>query len=124
MAAMLHLHLLSLLLSSSSSLSSSSAVGGAPVPSGQWRDAVAVLSPTTACTGTLITPDIVLTAGHCIDPAPVYVVVDTVDYVKPGGEPIRVKSALAYPGWEDAYDVGILVLDRPSTITPRAVAAD
>ncbi|MBC7975188.1 MAG: trypsin-like serine protease, partial [Myxococcales bacterium] len=131
------LHLLPVLLSSFASSSpsspsspsssapspSSSIVGGTPVPPGQWRDVVAVLSPTSACTGTLIAPDVVLTAGHCIDPAPVYVVVDTVDYGKPGGEPIRVKAAIAYPHWEGAYDVGVVVLDRAAHPTPRIVAA-
>jgi secreted trypsin-like serine protease len=84
---------------------------------------VAVLSPTAACTGTLITPDVVLTAGHCIDTGPALVIVDTVDYGQPGGEPIKVKRSLAYPDWEHAYDVGIVVLDHPAAARPRAIAA-
>ena len=115
--AMLHL-LLPLLLSSTTSV-----IGGTAVEPGRWRDAVAVLSATTACTGTLITPDVVLTAGHCLDPEPVYVVIDTVDFRRTGGEAIRVKWSMAYPRWEDAYDVGVVVLDRPATTAPRAIAA-
>jgi secreted trypsin-like serine protease len=104
-------------------LSSTSVVGGTPAKPGAWRDAVAVLAPTAACTGTLITPDLVLTAGHCIDTEPALVIVDTVDYGQPGGEPIKVKRSLAYPDWQHAYDVGIVVLDHPAAAKPRAIAA-
>jgi secreted trypsin-like serine protease len=104
-------------------LSSTSVVGGEPVKPGEWRDAVAVLSDGAACTGTLITPDVVLTAGHCIESDPVAVVVGTVDYGVPGGEPIRVKWSLAYPEWREAYDVGIVVLEHPARVKPRAIAA-
>jgi len=111
------LHLLPLVLSSTTSV-----IGGAAVEPGRWPDAVAVLSATTACTGTLITPDVVLTAGHCLDPEPVYVVLDTIDFAKTGGEAIRVKWSQAYPDGEHAYDVGVVVLDRPATAAPRAIA--
>jgi secreted trypsin-like serine protease len=104
-------------------LSSTSVVGGTPAKPGAWGDAVAVLSPTAACTGTLITPDVVLTAGHCIDTGPTLAIIDTVDYGQPGGEPIKVKRSLAYPDWEHAYDVGIVVLDHPAAAKPRAIAA-
>jgi secreted trypsin-like serine protease len=104
-------------------LSSTSVVGGTPAKSGAWPDAVAVLSPDAACTGTLITPDVVLTAGHCIDTGPIAVVVDTVDYGVPGGELIKVKRSLAYPDWEHAYDVGIVMLEHPAAARPRAIAA-
>ncbi len=112
------LHLLPFLASSSTSV-----VGGTPVKPGAWPDAVAVLSQDAACTGTLITPDVVLTAGHCVAAAPVVVVVDTVDFGRPGGEPIRIKSALAYPDWEHTYDVGLVVLEHAAAVKPRAIAA-
>jgi endonuclease G len=115
------LHLLPLL--SAASLAAAPVVGGTTVEPGTWRDAVAVLSPDAVCTGTLIAPDVVLTAGHCIDPAPIFVVVDTVDYGQPGGEPIRVKAAAAYPAWQDSYDVGVIVLEHAASAPPRVVAA-
>ena len=90
---------------------------------GEWPDAVAVLSNDAACTGTLITPDVVLTAGHCIETHPVVVIVDTVDFGQSGGEVIRVKSSLAYPDWQYAYDVGVVVLEHAATTRPRAIAA-
>jgi secreted trypsin-like serine protease len=98
-------------------------VGGTTVKPGVWPDAVAVLSDTAACTGTLIAPDVVLTAGHCIDTKPAVVLVDSVDYGQPGGEAIRVKWSLAYPDWQRAYDVGVVVLDHPAKAQPRLVAA-
>ena len=97
-------------------------VGGSPVPAGKWPDAVAVLAQTAACTGTLIAPDVVLTAGHCIETHPIVVVVDTTDFGKPGGEMIAVKSATAYPDWRDQYDVGVVVLVHGAATKPRAIA--
>ena len=101
---------------------SSPVVGGTPARPGEWPDVVLVVAPTAACSGTLIAPDVVLTAGHCIETHPELVVVDTVDYGKPGGEAIRVKSAIAYPDWQHHYDVGVLVLDHAAAEKPRAIA--
>jgi len=98
-------------------------VGGTTVPKGEWPDAVAVLADTAACTGTLIAPDVVLTAGHCIEVAPKVVVIDSVDYNDNTGEVIAVTSATAYPDWQHKYDVGVLVLAHPSMTVPRAIAA-
>jgi len=98
-------------------------VGGTVVPAHAWPDAVAVLAPRAACTGTLIAPDVVLTAGHCIGVHPVEVIVDTIDYGSSGGERIAVASAHAYPSWDTTYDVGVLVLASPAKAKPRAIAA-
>ena len=97
-------------------------VGGHSAPSGEWPDVALVVAPTALCTGTLVAPDVVLTAGHCIGTHPFEVVIGTVDYAKPGGEKIAVASATAYPDWQHAYDVGVLVLAHPATATPRAIA--
>jgi endonuclease G len=65
----------------------------------------------------------VLTAGHCTtEITPTMVVVDTVDYGKPGGELIRVKAVHPYPRWESTYDVGVLVLAHAAKAKPRAIA--
>jgi secreted trypsin-like serine protease len=98
-------------------------VGGTQVPIGKWRDVVLVVGHDASCTGTLIAPDVVLTAGHCIDIAPYEVWVDTVDYSQVGGERIPVKWARAYPSWEDRYDIGVLMLDHVAIPEPRAVAS-
>jgi secreted trypsin-like serine protease len=98
-------------------------VGGTNVPVGQWPDAVAVLARDAMCTGTLIAPDVVITAGHCIETDPVEVVVGSVELAQPGGMAIAVKKAVAYPNWEHTFDVGVLVLEHAAPMMPRAVAS-
>lgn len=98
-------------------------VGGSRVPAGAWRDVVAVLGEYGRCTGTLIAPDVVLTAGHCIDARPTEVVVSTVDYDRPGGERIKVKWSRAYPSWFESYDIGVVMLEHVAIPKPRAIAA-
>jgi len=100
-------------------------VGGTEAAPGAWPDLVAVLAPTAACSGTLIAPDVVLTAGHCIGIRPVEVVVGTIDFAAPGGggQAIAVRSATAYPDWQHTYDVGVLVLEHPAGAMPRTIAS-
>ncbi|MDQ3365192.1 MAG: serine protease [Myxococcota bacterium] len=99
-------------------------VGGSPVPRGRWPDVVSVRMRGGMCTGTLIAPDVVLTAGHCIDAEPIEVIIDTIDYGRAGGERIRVAWARAYPDWERRYDIGVLMLDHPATTAkPRRVTS-
>jgi secreted trypsin-like serine protease len=98
-------------------------VGGTDVPSGTHPDVVLVVAPTALCTGTLVAPDVVLTAGHCIDTQPKEVLVGSVDYAKPGGDVIAVKQAIAYPDWQHEFDVGVLVLEHPAAPRPHAIAS-
>ena len=97
-------------------------VGGTAVPRGTWPDTVAVFGKRGLCSGTLIASDLVLTAGHCIGIEPYAVVVDTIDYAVPGGDQRTVKWARSYPAWETTYDVGIVMLEHPVAIQPRAIA--
>ncbi len=98
-------------------------VGGERVPPGELPEVVAVLGEFGACTGTLIAPDVVLTAGHCIDIEPREVITHTDDYGERRGDRIRVKWAQAYPRWEDRFDVGVLMLDHVARPAPRAIAS-
>ncbi|MCX5748525.1 MAG: trypsin-like serine protease [Proteobacteria bacterium] len=97
-------------------------VGGTTTKAGDWPDVVAVLAADGACSGTLIAPDLVLTAGHCAALSPHVVVVDTLDYGKPGGETIDVVRSYAYPRWQETYDVGVVELAHPAHAKPRAIA--
>src|SRR5687768_5378588 len=56
-------------------------IGGTLVPTAaKWPDTVAVLGATGSCTGTLIAPDVVITAGHCAPVNPTQVKLNTLDY--------------------------------------------
>ena len=99
-------------------------VGGSIVPDGEWPDVVAVLGTHGECTGTLVAPDVVLTAGHCAQIEPIEVVARTNDYAS-GGERVDVASVTPYPGWETSYDVAAIVLAHPITdIAPRTIAVE
>jgi secreted trypsin-like serine protease len=98
----------------------SAIVGGSDVPPGKWPDTVAVLGAHGSCSGTLIAPDVVLTAGHCADIEPLTVVANTTDYSTSGGTRVAVDRTVAYPDWGTTYDVSVIVLKQPiTTVTPR-----
>jgi len=97
-------------------------VGGSTAPLGKWPDAVAVLGSKGSCTGTLIAPDVVLTAGHCAEIEPSVVIANTNDYTAPDGARIDIVSTTAYPDWQHSYDISVIVLAHPVTgVTPRQV---
>ena len=98
-------------------------VGGTSVPAGAYPDVALVIAPKALCTGTLIAPDVVLTAGHCIETDPKEVLLGSIDYTKSTGEVIAVKSATAYPSWRTEFDVGVLVLEHESKAKPRPIVA-
>lgn len=108
-------------------------IGGSNAPAGQWPDVAAVLYKQTdgtdqqMCTGTLVAPTVVLTAGHC-DPAldPQIGNLDNVllgtNSLAMGGETVPVASVHQYPNSQSSEDVTVLVLARPAAETPRAIA--
>jgi MYXO-CTERM domain-containing protein len=97
-------------------------VGGAPATAGTWNDAAVVfVEDFPICTGTLVAPDLVLTAAHCIGGV-THVKLGEVDLRSDGGETIPVDDEFAYPDPFNTYDVGLLHLSRPSSFTPRVVA--
>jgi secreted trypsin-like serine protease len=98
-------------------------VGGKKSPAGKWDDVVAVIGTTGVCSGTLIAPDVVMTAGHCIDTDPYEVITNTTDYARSGGDHIPVKWSRAFPEWFKRYDIGILMLEHVARPTPRPIAA-
>ena len=99
-------------------------VGGTLAAAGKWPDTVAVIGPNGACTGTLIAPDVVLTAGHCIG-GMTRVIANTIDYNAAGGSQATIKTQTAYPNWENTFDIGVLVLNTPITgVTPRMVGTE
>ena len=98
-------------------------VGGAQASQGAWPDTAAIVfqGNQVGCTGTLIAPNLVLTASHCIGGIS-KVKLGTNNY-NSGGEEIRVIREIGHPQHWSNYDVGVLVLERDATtVEPRPIA--
>ncbi|MFD7413639.1 S1 family peptidase [Kitasatospora purpeofusca] len=71
------------------------------------------------CTGALIAPTKVLTAGHCVanadDPTALRVIAGRTDLTGTGGQERRVRSAAVDPRYTPGldHDAAVLTLDRP-----------
>lgn len=102
-------------------------VGGHPAREGKWNDAVGIVlaSAYVGCTGTLIGPRTVLTAGHCVTGYPVtHVIIGSTDWYTQQGELIEVSAVHEYPNSQSSYDVALLELAEASTYEPRAIALE
>lgn len=100
-------------------------VGGAPAPVGAWNDAVALYTAANqfACSGVLIAPDVVLTAGHC-GASLGGVVVGTTD-LRNGGQRIQIVRSIVHPDYYTTFDAALLILEKPvEDIAPRPLALD
>lgn len=106
--------------------------GGAP--DGDAHPYVALIfDANSLCTGTLIAPTVVLTAGHCTtafekDSSPVYVTFDpaptansTLYQGNPHTDPKYVPVELPAEASAASHDVGIIVLDRPADMPQYGV---
>jgi secreted trypsin-like serine protease len=100
-------------------------IGG--VPTSDFPDCVAVGSADAwCCSGTLVSPNVVVTAGHCVEggcAARVFLGKD-VDFPE-DGEVIEAETALAHPDYRPPRatgDISVLVLARPAEVTPRPIA--
>lgn len=106
-------------------------IGGSATPAGKWPDAAALLwGGDEACSGTLIAPNAVLTAGHCLDDG--FGGLDLPDAVLVGasalsrqseGELLAVENGYIYPSYVTSIDASVLILASPSHVQPRAIAS-
>lgn len=99
-------------------------VGGEPSAPGAWPPVAALAYGTgfVACTGVLIHPEWVLTAGHCA-PTVTAVYLDTHDTRSPA-EVRGVSGFFVHPDSFDTYDVALAHLDAPSSVAPAPLALD
>jgi secreted trypsin-like serine protease len=98
-------------------------IGGQTVKGASFRDCVAVGSDRQwACTGTLIAPTVVITAGHCAQVATRVFLGN--DVTKKGTE-IRVKQRIRHPGYlkEKRNDLLLLLLEKSARTKPRRIAS-
>ncbi len=95
--------------------------GGSPAARGTWPDVAAIyFGNEVGCTGVLIAPDVVLTAGHCAAGITA-VKLDTIDFQR-SGERIAARKVVAYPKWARTYDLALVFLEEKSTVEPRVIA--
>src|SRR3954454_1837044 len=114
---------------------SGAVVGGHDASPGEYPSVARVTYQAFLCTGTLIAPDTVLTAGHCSSitgevtgspaswPAPL-ISVEIGGHTSGSGEKATVKKVTMEPKYlaTNGYDVSLLTLSKPATKTPTKVA--
>ena len=115
---------------------SSAVVGGGPASPGEYPAVAEITFGPFLCTGTLIAPDWVLSAGHCSSitgaavaspaswPAPlINVRIGGVN--QNDGEERPVGRVIVHPDYllTSGYDISLLQLSQPSTMTPTQVAS-
>jgi MYXO-CTERM domain-containing protein len=93
--------------------------GGTEAPQDLWDDTVGIVFGRggVSCTGTLIAPDVVVTAAHCIGRRLPSVIVGTTDWTTEDGELIEAESVSVHP----VADIAVLRLATESQFEPRAV---
>jgi endonuclease G len=104
-------------------------VGGDDAPAGKWPDIAGMLFDygggnfSLDCTGVLIAPEVVLTAGHCNDSSLTRVVIGGTSRSNfTDAEVIDVAERIEYPNSWQSYDITAVRLARASTKTPRQIA--
>lgn len=97
-------------------------VGGHQADADRWPDAAGIVfGHEVDCTGVLVHPKVVLTAGHCAGGI-TDVILGTNNYDHPG-EKIGVRREIAYPNWQSTYDITMLILEEEAETPPRLIAS-
>ena len=98
-------------------------VGGEDAPADLWPATAALLyGGYNACSGVLIAPEWVLTAGHCA-PTVSDILLDTTQLDAPG-EQVAVANFFAYPNASSSFDVALVQLAQPAQTPPSPIAMD
>jgi secreted trypsin-like serine protease len=113
------------------SLVAAKIINGETSRTGDWPWMAAILSPGydpflgQYCGGTLIAPQWVLTAAHCVDETGMDVLLGQNDLESNEGEIISVDKFVIHPDYQaksNTADIALLHLDRPSFIQPVSLA--
>jgi secreted trypsin-like serine protease len=115
-----------------------SVIGGRPAAEGAYPSSAYVLDfrgkLVGECTGTVVAPSLVLTAGHCAEDmktGAVYrhsgyrVLTGRVDFAAGQGQLSNVVGVIPYPGFArhlDAGDAALLVLEKPVSVPAMPLA--
>ena len=88
-----------------------------------FPDCVAVGSQTKwCCSGTLVSPNVVVTAAHCIGACSERVYFGTDVRFPEDGRIVAVKSAVKHPAYRTVNDIAVLILAEPvQDVEPRAM---
>lgn len=100
-------------------------VGG--VPTEDFPDCVAVGSLNGwCCTGTLVAPNVVISAGHCVAGGCADRVFLGSDVTRPdNGRVVPVRKAVSHPDYKPpnpTHDIAVLILAESVDVTPRVIA--
>jgi hypothetical protein len=100
-------------------------VGG--IPTSAFPDCVAIGSNNDwCCTGTLVAPNVVITAAHCLPVECANRIFIGEDVNVPGnGRVIEVKTAVIHPDYlplKRTQDIAVLILEEDAAVAPRAIA--
>lgn len=98
-------------------------VGG--IPTRDYPDCVAVGGPTRwCCSGTLVAPNVVVTAAHCSDSGCRARVLLGDDVDDPSARVVEVRDARSHPDYtpKPTHDICVLILDEDVDVRPRAIA--
>jgi secreted trypsin-like serine protease len=112
-------------------------IGGVPAGQSLSSSLAIVLDRQSAagvgeCTGTVVAPRLVLTAGHCVlrattqNPSPASGFGVFIASFRPTQPPLRVSRVVLYPGFQNAplghADAALLVLSHPTSASPLLLA--
>jgi secreted trypsin-like serine protease len=102
-----------------------SVIGGRAASLQDWGFTAAVVSPTTLCTGIVLSPTKVLTTAHCVGSLPSMLVRTNTTTAFAGGQVSGVGSAAIAPGWAHSFqnDLAVLTLTSPTTAPPLQLAS-
>jgi len=95
-------------------------VGGDEGDAGRFPDVVFVELDGGHCSGTLVAPNAVLTAAHCLEGTPKAVVIGALDPLADDVERIEIVQTLT-PSNVIELDAALLRLEHPTTATPRPI---